>query len=121
MALSKSLAKGQIPISCQLCETNNKINWRCDDCKYLMCDPCKITIHPKFAKDHHVVNIRNIGQKKIEFKVVKEYTTELRDITSIAVSPDGSIWIVDTTAGKIQNIKLKEEKVNVLSSFNENV
>lgn len=62
MAFSKTLPKGQIPVGCQLCEVGNKIEWKCTDCNLLMCDRCKTKVHVKIAKDHRIVNIREIGE-----------------------------------------------------------
>lgn len=62
MAFSKSLPKGQIPVGCQLCEGGQKIEWKCTDCSLLMCDRCKVGVHLRIAKDHGIVNIREIGE-----------------------------------------------------------
>lgn len=59
MAFSKSLHKAQIPIGCQLCETDNKIEWRCIDCSLLICTTCK-KVHLKLSKDHKIVDIKSI-------------------------------------------------------------
>ncbi|XP_076079699.1 uncharacterized protein LOC143049841 [Mytilus galloprovincialis] len=54
---------GQVPVSCNLCEENPKIEWKCLNCDMLMCDKCKEKIHVKFkfAKDHKVVSIEEVG------------------------------------------------------------
>ncbi|XP_071136935.1 tripartite motif-containing protein 42-like [Mytilus edulis] len=62
MAFSKSLTKGQIPVGCQLCEGGQKIEWKCTDCSLLICDRCKVGVHLRIAKDHRIVNIREIGE-----------------------------------------------------------
>ncbi|VDI04245.1 tripartite motif-containing protein 71 [Mytilus galloprovincialis] len=54
---------GQVPVSCNLCEENTRIEWKCLNCDMLMCDKCKEKIHVKFkfAKDHKVVSIQEVG------------------------------------------------------------
>ncbi|XP_076079700.1 uncharacterized protein LOC143049842 [Mytilus galloprovincialis] len=55
--------RGQVPVSCNLCEENTRIEWKCLNCDMLMCDKCKEKIHVKFkfAKDHKVVSIQEVG------------------------------------------------------------
>ncbi|XP_063402663.1 uncharacterized protein LOC134686805 [Mytilus trossulus] len=59
---------GQVPVSCSLCEENTRIEWKCLNCDMLMCDKCKEKIHVKFkfAKDHKVVSIAEVGLHKDE-------------------------------------------------------
>ncbi|XP_052084848.1 uncharacterized protein LOC127722039 [Mytilus californianus] len=67
MAYSESLRKGQIQITCQLCEIpNKKITWKCEDCDLLMCGNCRENIHSKVktSEDHHIINIKDIGKKE---------------------------------------------------------
>ncbi|XP_063425285.1 uncharacterized protein LOC134708569 [Mytilus trossulus] len=53
---------GQIPVSCSLCEVDSIITWKCLNCDKLMCDKCeKIHVQFKFAKDHKVVSIQEMG------------------------------------------------------------
>ncbi|VDI76782.1 Hypothetical predicted protein [Mytilus galloprovincialis] len=62
---------GQVPVSCSLCEEDSIIKWKCLNCDMLMCDKCKEKIHVKFkfAKDHKVVSIQEVGlnYKEIDF------------------------------------------------------
>ncbi|XP_052093363.1 uncharacterized protein LOC127729589 [Mytilus californianus] len=62
---------GQVPVSCSLCEEDSNIKWKCINCDMFMCDKCKEKIHVKFkfAKDHKVVSIREVGlhDKEIDF------------------------------------------------------
>jgi hypothetical protein len=53
-------SKLQAPVSCKLCETEKKINWKCYECDLLMCDRCKEKIHPNIrnARDHKVTGIQ---------------------------------------------------------------
>lgn len=61
-------SKLQAPVSCKLCETEKKINWKCYECDLLMCDRCKEKIHPNIrnARDHKVLNTREIGEHSTE-------------------------------------------------------
>ncbi|XP_052087504.1 uncharacterized protein LOC127724561 [Mytilus californianus] len=54
---------GQVPVFCSLCEEDTRITWKCLNCDMLMCDKCKEKIHVKFkfAKDHKVVSIEELG------------------------------------------------------------
>ncbi|CAC5418590.1 unnamed protein product [Mytilus coruscus] len=63
MALSKSIQKAQIPLPCELCETETKIQWKCIDCNLLLCDKCKNKVHSKIkkAKDHKIITIKEVG------------------------------------------------------------
>ncbi|CAG2241912.1 unnamed protein product [Mytilus edulis] len=62
---------GQVPISCSLCEEDTSIQWKCFNCDMLMCAKCKEKIHVKFkfAKNHKVVSIDEVGRytEKIDF------------------------------------------------------
>lgn len=75
MAYSMSSKKGQIPIACQICENDTKIKWKCLDCNHLMCQNCKDKIHPKFANNHTVIDIKEVGlhtkEKKLDFKNIQ--------------------------------------------------
>ncbi|XP_071121368.1 uncharacterized protein [Mytilus edulis] len=62
MAFASSIQKCQIPVGCQLCESGNKIKWKCSTCESLMCDKCKDGVHLKIGKDHKILNIYDIGK-----------------------------------------------------------
>ncbi|VDI51645.1 P2X purinoceptor 4 [Mytilus galloprovincialis] len=62
MAYSEALPKEQIPLGCQLCESEKKIEWKCNDCNLFMCDQCKDGVHFRIAKDHKLLNIKEIGE-----------------------------------------------------------
>lgn len=57
-------------MSCQLCEESVQIDWKCFDCKLLMCNRCKGKIHPKIklANKHRIVNIKHIALVDFEDK-----------------------------------------------------
>ncbi|CAC5418593.1 unnamed protein product [Mytilus coruscus] len=63
MALSKSIQKAQIPLPCELCEIETKIQWKCIDCNLLLCDKCKNKVHSKIkeAKNHKIYTIKEVG------------------------------------------------------------
>ncbi|CAC5371511.1 unnamed protein product [Mytilus coruscus] len=77
MVLSKSVIKAQDIISCNLCESETKLKWKCIDCDLLMCNKCCDKIHPKFknAKDHTIVEIKEVGVsggvKNLDFTSIK--------------------------------------------------
>jgi len=75
MASSMSSKMGQIPIACQICENDTKIKWKCLDCNHLMCQNCKDKIHPKFANNHTVIDIKEVGlhteAKKLNFRNIQ--------------------------------------------------
>ncbi|VDI70494.1 Hypothetical predicted protein [Mytilus galloprovincialis] len=54
MAFSKSVIRSQMPINCNLCETEKNIKWKCLTCRVLMCSTCKDKIHLRIGKGHKV-------------------------------------------------------------------
>ncbi|XP_063404732.1 uncharacterized protein LOC134688192 [Mytilus trossulus] len=140
-----SLSHGQYAIQCQLCEGDPKVKWNCLDCELLMCSKCKDKVHSKFKSEkvHRIIDIKDVGQQSkceepeervsssptnVKLKNIKEYKTRTVDISFLAVSLDGSLWIGDgdkeegfhlfTSYTALQNVKLVGDKVKVLSSFN---
>ncbi|XP_076104387.1 uncharacterized protein LOC143073038 [Mytilus galloprovincialis] len=73
MAFSKSVIRSQMPINCNLCETEKNIKWKCLTCGVLMCSTCKDKIHLRIAKDHKVVDIKNVGLpvEELDFTNIK--------------------------------------------------
>lgn len=77
MALSKSVGAAQDIVSCDLCESETNLNWRCLNCQLFMCNKCRDKIHPKIrnAKDHTVVDIKQTevsgGIRNIDFTNIK--------------------------------------------------
>ncbi|CAG2251261.1 unnamed protein product [Mytilus edulis] len=63
MAMSKSLQEVQAPISCQLCEEFNEIQWKCLQCNFLMCSRCR-KIHQKVrsSNQHKIIDINYIAE-----------------------------------------------------------
>ncbi|XP_063427185.1 uncharacterized protein LOC134710723 [Mytilus trossulus] len=75
MASSQSVRKGQVLVSCNLCETGRPIKWKCIDCNILMCNHCKEQVHSKFknAQEHKTLDIKDIGvhREEIDFTNIK--------------------------------------------------
>ncbi|CAC5382968.1 unnamed protein product [Mytilus coruscus] len=71
MAFSQSIKRAQVPKSCELCETDTNIKWKCVQCNTLMCEKCK-KIHLKVQTSikHHIVDV-----KSSETKTEMEHTT----------------------------------------------
>ncbi|XP_052081749.1 uncharacterized protein LOC127719567 [Mytilus californianus] len=178
MAFASSLQKGQIPVGCEICKGQNKIEFKCIDCELLMCCECMDRVHLKTAKDHQITDIKNIGkhvtfseikcenhtgqacclfcqtcktficvkcvakvhnghelieeedynkgkvemkpkqQSKIKFEIFKEYTTDLTHIHHLAVCFDGSMWMGDSVRSKLQHVKLRDNRTEVITSLN---
>ncbi|XP_071133176.1 E3 ubiquitin-protein ligase TRIM71-like [Mytilus edulis] len=85
MALSKSIIRAQDIISCNLCELETKLEWRCVECDLIMCNKCRNKIHPKFknAKYHTIVDIKQArvsgdkGNLDLEDIRCKVHTTQV--------------------------------------------
>ncbi|XP_071170934.1 uncharacterized protein [Mytilus edulis] len=75
MAFSKSIKCGQAPATCNFCEEETKIKWKCINCDVLMCAKCKDKIHAKLKnnKDHNVIDIKEVGiyRGDLDFSVLK--------------------------------------------------
>ncbi|XP_071145453.1 uncharacterized protein [Mytilus edulis] len=182
MAFASSLQKGQIPVGCELCKGQSKIQFKCIECELLMCSECLDRVHLRIAKDHQITDIKDIGkhvifseikcenhkgqacclfcqtcktficvkcvakkvhnghelieeedynegkveikpkqQGKIKFEINKEYTTDLNNIQFIAVCSDGSMWMGDQTRSKLQHVKLRENRTEVITSLNSKI
>lgn len=127
MAFTRSVVRAQHQIGCQICETGSKIQWKCLDCSFLICDRCEQKVHPKFGKGHQVVNLKDLGRKAsesdgkgtniIEFTVMKKYAIDTNDIHYIVMPSDNTLWIGDNISMKIQHVKISDDKVTVMSSI----
>ncbi|VDI45562.1 Hypothetical predicted protein [Mytilus galloprovincialis] len=77
MAFSQSFKRGQAPATCNFCEEDTKIKWKCINCDVLMCAKCKDKIHAKLknSKDHNVIDIKEVGiyRGKLDFSELKCY------------------------------------------------
>ena len=60
-----SFKRGQAPATCNFCEKETKIKWKCINCDVFMCAKCKDKIHAKLKnnKDHKVIDIKEVGLK----------------------------------------------------------
>lgn len=61
---------------CKLCECVTDIKWKCLQCDIVMCEKCKLRIHPniKNAKDHKVMDIKEVAAQhssKLDFRNIK--------------------------------------------------
>lgn len=135
MGSAQSIQKAQTPIGCQLCETGNKIEWKCIQCSLLICSRCKDKIHPKFkgAIDHEIVNIKDVGlhdlpdgdlrahQTEIEIKVSRQFSTDMGNINSMSSCHDDSVWLNDTPNMEIKHVRLTEDNTQVISHFHMSV
>lgn len=70
MAFVSSLQKGQVPVGCELCQDENKIQFKCIECELLMCSGCKDRVYLMIAKDHKITDIKDIG-KHVIFSEIK--------------------------------------------------
>ncbi|CAC5368116.1 unnamed protein product [Mytilus coruscus] len=69
MALSKSLQKGQVPMSCQMCEESNEIKWKCLLCNFLLCTKCqKLHKKVKSTNQHTIIDIADIASHQQQTK-----------------------------------------------------
>ncbi|VDI61588.1 Hypothetical predicted protein [Mytilus galloprovincialis] len=116
-----SVIKSQAPAKCGICDTDRSIKWKCIDCSKLLCDHCKEKVHPQFqnAKDHQVVNIKDVGQPTVvELKINKQYQTGLPAIGYMSYCDDDSLWICNTKDKVLQRVKPEGTKLKIISSFN---
>lgn len=145
MACSTSFLQGQVPIQCQLCETDPKINWKCLQCNLLMCSKCKDKIHPKFksADEHKIVSLKELSAssdqsnsttikdtKKAELYVTvdREFVIAFPYLYALSSSSEESMWICaenpirglskSTTTKLLQKVRTTGYKLEPISSFN---
>lgn len=133
MGSAQSIHQAQTPIGCQLCETGNKIEWKCIQCSLLICSRCKDKIHPKFkgAIDHEILNIKEVQQEtrvdlkvhqtKMVIKVVRQFSTDMGNINSMSSCHDDSVWLNDTPNMEIKHVRLTEDNTQVISQFHMSV
>lgn len=57
-------------------------------------------------------------EAKISFKVIKQYTTDIRSIHFLAVLSGHTIWIADNKIGTLQHVKKVGEVLEKISHFN---
>lgn len=60
MACASSRRKGQIPVVYQFYDCWNTLEWKCKDCKLLLCNTCKDGVHLKIFKNHTVIHIDDL-------------------------------------------------------------
>ncbi|CAC5424160.1 unnamed protein product [Mytilus coruscus] len=81
MTIASSVQKAQLPVTCQLCDEETKINWKCLEIDFLLCDKCK-SIHSKVKTqlEHYVINLKDIGQKETILKAKAELSLSMRNM-----------------------------------------
>ncbi|CAC5382143.1 TRIM2_3 [Mytilus coruscus] len=97
----------------------------CNTCNKLICPTCITT---KVHKEHELieeeaynkgkVELNPEQQSEIKLEISKEYTTDLQNIQYIAVCSGGSMWMGDNLKSKLQHVKLRENKPEVITSSN---
>ncbi|CAC5378221.1 unnamed protein product [Mytilus coruscus] len=96
----------------------------CQTCKTFICLKCVAKVH----NGHDLIEEEDYNkgkvekkpkqQGKIKFEISKEYTTDLTYIHYIAVCSDGSMWMGDNVRSKLQHVKLREDRTEVITSLN---
>ncbi|XP_052106186.1 uncharacterized protein LOC127738822 [Mytilus californianus] len=131
--MAKSTRMAQSSISCQLCNNDVVIKWKCTDCELLLCDNCKINIHPRFksSEKHRVVSTGDIGYdiadhlkalhiSEVISSVFNRYQTELPCIHEIICSDDDVVFMlsaIDTQNCHLIKAKLRKDSIKVLQQF----
>ncbi|XP_076087271.1 uncharacterized protein LOC143057765 [Mytilus galloprovincialis] len=96
----------------------------CQTCKTFICVKCVAKVH----NGHQLIEEEDYNEGKVEmkpkqkgkikFEISKEYTTDLTDIQVIEVCADGSMWMGDNIRSKLQHVKLRENRTEVITSLN---
>ncbi|XP_052106187.1 uncharacterized protein LOC127738823 [Mytilus californianus] len=131
--MAKSTKTAQTPISCQLCNNDAVINWKCIDCELWLCDNCKINVHSRFksSEKHRVVSTEDIGNditshlkalhiSEVISSVFNTYQTELPCIHKIVCSDDDVVFLLsnsDTQNHHLIQAKLRKDSIKVLQQF----
>ncbi|XP_063410064.1 uncharacterized protein LOC134693250 [Mytilus trossulus] len=97
----------------------------CKTCNKFICPKC-ITI--KVHNGHELIEEEDYNKgtvqltpkqkSKIKLEISKVYKTDLNNIHFIAVCSDGSLWIGDNVKSKLQHVKLRENRTEVITSLN---
>lgn len=137
MAFESSLLKAQIHLKCQLCKQNSKIRWQCLECNLLMCDVCSKDVHNRIAKNHRVVDIKDIDESrpsssrttigmkpsKIVFKVIKERRLQTNSAHHLAFTNDEYLWVgnntksTDVVQNRVQKVRVTNEGIELLEEY----
>ncbi|CAG2246116.1 unnamed protein product [Mytilus edulis] len=132
----KSTRTAQSPMSCQLCNNDVVIiKWKCTDCELLLCDNCKINIHPRFKSSdkYRVVSIGDIGYnitdnlKALDISEiishVLTHTTQSYQLPCIHKTicrDDDDVFLlssIDTQNCHLVKAKLRKNSIKVLHKF----
>ncbi|CAG2196641.1 unnamed protein product [Mytilus edulis] len=97
----------------------------CNTCNKFICPKCITT---KVHNGHELIEEEDYNKGKVELKpkqkseikleISKVYTTDLTNIHFIAVCSDGSMWMGDNVRSKLQHVKLRENRTEVITSLN---
>lgn len=96
--MATSMSNAQTPLLCQLCCLQPEIKWKCTECKLLMCDNCKTTVHYriKTAKKHKIITItaasRDLHNSEVFSPVFNTCTTNLPGIHKLICCADDIIY-----------------------------
>ncbi|XP_063410016.1 uncharacterized protein LOC134693211 [Mytilus trossulus] len=95
----------------------------CNTCNKLICFKCITKVH----NGHELIEEEDYNKGKVELKpkqkseikleISKVYTTDLNNIHYIAVCSDGTMWMEDGTRSKLQHVKLREIRTEVITSL----
>ncbi|XP_063404465.1 uncharacterized protein LOC134687934 [Mytilus trossulus] len=66
-----------------------------------------------------IENTKNldIQQPKIDFKIVKQFTIQLRNVHHICRCSDGTMWIYDASQEKLHHIRFKKNNIKIMSEL----
>ncbi|CAC5359096.1 TRIM71 [Mytilus coruscus] len=106
--MAKSIRKAQAPLSCNLCNLQSVIKWKCTDCELLMCDNCKSNIHSriKTADKHTIITIQEVGNhlserlkalniSEVFSSVFNTYTTAVPGIQKLVCCADDIVFFMN--------------------------
>ncbi|XP_063399703.1 uncharacterized protein LOC134684346 [Mytilus trossulus] len=63
MATGLPLRMAQVPRTCQICDKDTKLKWKCLNCQFILCNSCgQRHSGDKSSVNHNVVNLRDIDE-----------------------------------------------------------
>ncbi|VDI08789.1 Hypothetical predicted protein [Mytilus galloprovincialis] len=96
----------------------------CNTCNKFICPKCITKVH----NGHELIEEEDYNKGKVELKlkqkgeikleISKVFTTDLTDIRYIAVCSDGSVWMGNNIKSKLQHVKLRGNRIEVITSLN---
>lgn len=76
-SFKRQISKEQAPLKCQLCEKDEKVEWKCNQCGSLICKNCKEVVHPKLKPNHTVINIKEVRNIAAEGNKLGKSTSDI--------------------------------------------